>query len=212
MPMATFLLHLHAPVTPCALEKPIWLRCFIFGACFADGSATLFFMFCPWGRGVFDGTRFVLYKEKNMLMSQVVLSRRSKVPIPAGDRRQKVRVWRTSCCLSLILFRFYSPCLSWREGRRPFTRAPVRACRGWSCFVVLPLLLMPIENMVPLCDRRLYRKCLPRSVWEARVPTNRRPCTVGQNSRTPRVIIATTFVLHGWLRARPSVGTNTRYP
>lgn len=25
-----------------------------------------------------------------MLMSQVVLSRRSKVPIPAGDRRQKV--------------------------------------------------------------------------------------------------------------------------
>ncbi|CAM9506117.1 unnamed protein product [Ectocarpus fasciculatus] len=34
---------------------------------------------------------FVLYKEKNMLMSQVVLSRRSKVPIPAGDRRQKVK-------------------------------------------------------------------------------------------------------------------------
>eukprot|EP00903_Cladosiphon_okamuranus_P010183 g9642.t1 len=34
---------------------------------------------------------FVLYKEKNMLLSQVVLSRRSKVPIPAGDRRQKVK-------------------------------------------------------------------------------------------------------------------------
>ncbi|CAN0025373.1 unnamed protein product [Ectocarpus sp. 12 AP-2014] len=34
---------------------------------------------------------FVLYKEKNMLMSQVLLSRRSKVPIPAGDRRQKVK-------------------------------------------------------------------------------------------------------------------------
>lgn len=36
-------------------------------------------------------SRFVLYKEKNMLLTQVVLSRRSKVPIPAGDRRQKVR-------------------------------------------------------------------------------------------------------------------------
>ncbi|CAN0287681.1 unnamed protein product [Pylaiella littoralis] len=34
---------------------------------------------------------FVLYKEKNMLQTQVVLSRRSKVPIPAGDRRQKVK-------------------------------------------------------------------------------------------------------------------------
>ncbi|CAM9455753.1 unnamed protein product [Scytosiphon promiscuus] len=34
---------------------------------------------------------FVLYKEKNMLLSQVVLSRRSKVPVPAGDRRQKVK-------------------------------------------------------------------------------------------------------------------------
>eukprot|EP00752_Nemacystus_decipiens_P016761 g14999.t1 len=34
---------------------------------------------------------FVLYKEKNMLMSEVLLSRRSKVPIPAGDRRQKVK-------------------------------------------------------------------------------------------------------------------------
>lgn len=40
--------------------------------------------------------RFVLYKEKNMLLSQVVLSRRSKVPVPAGDRRQKVRTWYRS--------------------------------------------------------------------------------------------------------------------
>ncbi|CAN0195824.1 unnamed protein product [Laminaria digitata] len=35
---------------------------------------------------------FVLYKEKNMLMSELALTRRSKVPIPAGDRRQKVSV------------------------------------------------------------------------------------------------------------------------
>eukprot|EP00904_Undaria_pinnatifida_P013989 jgi/Undpi1/9720/HiC_scaffold_27.g12176.m1 len=34
---------------------------------------------------------FVLYKEKNMLMSELALTRRSKVPIPAGDRRQKVK-------------------------------------------------------------------------------------------------------------------------
>lgn len=51
-----------------------------------------FFVVFARARGLFSlrRARFVLYKEKNMLSSELAITRRSKAPLPAGDRRQKV--------------------------------------------------------------------------------------------------------------------------